>query len=226
MMAGAKMKVNLEINSNAFDAIVRLRDSNGVREYMLSNQNGFSQGQYETNDNSFNITVLPICSDFNDVLDEIDRSTIKGKISSSILNKMVKFYDDLTFRIGCQFVVTDYNNSDEINITVLDQLYNFKNSITGFLGYEDVAYCFGDIVVSNGKVQFVSAKGLNTDAYKRHYKKLLRSIFEIDALVTYPISSVAVNYYTSNKTVYKKLKCLYEKTPEEREAFLNKQIGF
>ena len=226
------MKITLVLKESIYDCRIKITDSHGERFYYISAlcEEGMTSSIIsDVFDNEFSISLIPIMSDTQSVLNEIEENNWKDKLAKKATSFLMNSLDKMILRVGCDYRVVGLQDGDRLDITLQNYVFGTFDRFD-ILELVPMIYSFFEIANFNDYYKL-------TDAYETNRKAVLKfaksfAFAEVlgnglfVTLFTYPIQVSRVKRLTKNKKILKVLTKFNGLSGIERQRFLEKQEKF
>ena len=226
------MKITFVLKETIYDCSVKITDSAGERIYYISSiyEEGmnYSSITAEVFDSDFLLSLIPVMTDKNAILEDIEVKDWKDKLakiaSSAILNSIEK----TLLRVGCDYKITGVQDGDRLDISLQNYVYGTFDRFD-ILELVPMCYVFYEVSSFNERFELVNAFEIN----RKDILNFARSLALLDvggngifALITYPIQVNRIKHLSKNKKIFKTLKKFNNLSESDRRRFLEKQEKF
>ena len=226
------MKITLVLRESIFDCKVKITDSFGERHYFIS---ALNEGKTKSSsiiadvfDNEFFISLIPVTSDIQSILNEVDEEDWKDKMAKKATRFLMNSLDKTVLRVGCDYNIVGLQDGDRLDIKLQSYVLGTFDKFD-LLELTPMFYNFFEVSSFNERFKLTNAYEIN----RKDVIKFARAFAFSDVLgngvltvVTYPIQVSRIKRLSKNKKILKTLTKFNILDNDKRERILEKQKNF
>lgn len=213
-----------------FDCVLKITDSTGTKEYLLSTLNcAYGNPNYvdvQVYGEHIEVSLTPQNTDFTSALNEIEADGLAGKITAKLLGNVLTKEENYFMLTECRYNLSGVEDGSIVEID--HQMYPCGQlPVSSVLDALLIRYWFFEVSCRTKLFDMIDAKVLNKSEVLKHYKKLAMSQLGSMSIVwEYPLKMKYAKHYLNDDVATEKLTEFNKMNEDQRKRIIDKNRMF
>ncbi len=220
------MKTTVFLKESIYNCKIIITDSHGKREYYISALT--NEGPLEAcvtaefYDDEFSISVIPLMTNTQEILDGIENKTWKDKLAKKASKMLLNVLDTMTLRVSCTYRIVGIRDGGRLDLNLQSYVFGAFDRFD-ILELAPVMYAFFEVFDFNRRFKLTDAHEVNRTQFLKAIKKFALAEAIGNGFLMYPIQMLRAKHLTKNKKICRTISKFNALSDEDRARFLEKQ---
>ncbi len=218
------MTLTVLMRGSMYDCKLKITDVQGTRYYLLPLADDVCPSiTVDVFDDAFDLEVLPLMPDVQQLLDEVETNSRKEKFAVGVTRALSAIADHMLLRVGCRYHITDLQDGDRLDVELQEYPFGLFDRF-GLLELLPMIHMFFEVSCFGKRYEPI-------DAFETNRKDVLRAAKMMAfsggigngclwGLISYPIQMGRAKWLSSHHTIRRTVLKFHRMSDAERERLM------